>query len=65
MSDETEWITVTCATDGCDNEAEALREVTNHGQGELFPEIEPVFCDGCQDRMADEYEAEFGWMRSF
>lgn len=63
--EETEWFSVICATEGCDNEAVALREVANHGQLEMFPEAEPVHCDGCMDVMAQEYEDEFGWMRSF
>lgn len=63
--DPVEWITVTCANDGCDNLATALTQVANHGQGELFPEFEPVICDGCLDVMADQHEAEFGWMREF
>ena len=57
------WSVGVCAIDGCDNPVEALTEIANHGQIELFPELEPVICDGCQDVLADQYEAEFGWMK--
>ena len=60
-----EIVFVACARCGEPESAEAIRDLAKDGQGELFPETEPVFCIGCQDVLADEYEAEFGWMRSF